>query len=788
MDFNHSWSFYSVGQEANKRIVDLPHDAMLYEGRDETNPGGTNISFFKGGKYIYEKEFTLDDIDDSNSVYFEFEGVYQNTKVFINNELAYQREYGYTDFIFDATKYCKFHQINQIRVEVDNSLQPNSRWYSGSGIYRPVHIFIKKETHVLPESLQVKTLDYQTGVVEITASLSKPSSAALIIQDMSNHIVFSKNYPSSMDLKEKIQIPELNNWSINNPYLYTCVLKTKEDQEERTFGVRQVELDTEKGFLINGERVIIYGCCIHHDNGLLGAAAYSYSEERKVALLKKAGYNALRLAHNPSSQALLNACDKLGMLVMDEYVDCWYIHKTPYDYAGKVENNYQEDLKDLVRKDFSHPSVVLYSTGNEVSETASHKGAQFTLMLTNYLHSLDDTRPVTCGVNIFFNALCALGFGVYSDKKAKKNATSKKKKSVGSEFFNKVAGLLGAGFMKFGASLPICDRKTKESFANMDVAGYNYGIKRYKHDLKKYPKRFILGSETFCSDAAAFYSLAKSNNRLIGDFVWSGMDYLGESGIGSWVNKKIYQNDDLKSHWLTAGSGRLDILGDENSEMSYTRVAFNQERIAMGVVSPFDYKEGHSPSAWKLSWALNSYSFEGAEGLKTIVEVYCKDYQVGLYQNGKLLIKKKPNKDGRCCFKIKYWPGTLEAVSYSKDNKETGKCSLVSSSKETKVALIPETQSIPVKDGLAYIHVYIKDNNGTIKSTSDTEVDITKIDNGKLLGFGNACPYNPDGYLNTKTSTYYGKALMIIKPLAKGPIQVTVKSKYGNESVLMVAK
>ena len=344
-----------------------------------------------------------------------------------------------------------------------------------------------------------------------------------------------------------IEVPDAALWDCDHPNLYRCVVRFagddgSRDESETTFGVRTLAWGDD-GLLLNGRRVIIQGACIHHDNGVLGPCAYADAVERKVRLLRACGYNAVRSAHNPCSRALLDVCDRLGVLVMDEYIDHWYIHKTQHDYVDYFNDWWRRDLNDMVRKDRSHPSVVLYSTGNEVSETAQPKGIALTQAMTDHLHGLDPTRPVTCGVNIFFNFLSSIGMGVYSDDKAAKEAaeaekrraageSQKKHKAVGSEFFNNMAGLLGADFMKTGATLPFCDWKTRDAFAAMDMAGYNYGIKRYRHDLKAYPHRLILGSETFCSDAYRFRELAKREPRLVGDFVWAGIDYLGEAGVG----------------------------------------------------------------------------------------------------------------------------------------------------------------------------------------------------------------------------------------------------------------
>ena len=279
----------------------------------------------------------------------------------------------------------------------------------------------------------------------------------------------------------------------------------------------------------------------------------------------------------------------------------------------------------MVEKDYNHPCVVLYSTGNEVSETAQKRGIALTKEMTDFLHGLDDSRPVTCGVNIFFNFLSSIGFGVYSDEKAKKEAEKAekakakgkavKKKSVGSKFFNDLAGLFGDEFMKRGATLHGCDVKTRDAFANMDIAGYNYGIYRYKHDLKKYPQRLILGSETFCNDAYKFRELAKAEPRLVGDFVWAGMDYLGEVMVGSWEYEDYAKNFDGGLGWVSAGSGRIDLTGKPLGEALYTRVALEKDNGPYIAVCPVNHTgDRHSPSAWKMTNAMPSWSWTGCEG------------------------------------------------------------------------------------------------------------------------------------------------------------------------------
>ena len=532
------------------------------------------------------------------------------------------------------------------------------------------------------------------------------------------------------------------------------------------------------------------GACIHHDNGLLGACAYAYAERRKVKLLMDAGYNAIRSAHNPCSKSLLDACDEAGMLLVDEFVDCWYIHKTKYDYVDYFNEWWQKDLQHMVDKDYNHPSVIMYSTGNEVSETAEDKGIQITKMMTDYLHGLDDGRLVTCGVNIFFNYLSSLGFGVYSDEKAEKAAKetkkgSKKKETVGSEFFNQLAGKLGDKTMKLGATLHGCDVKTRDAFANMDVAGYNYGILRYKKDIKKYPDRIILGTETFVKDAHAFMEFAEKHPAMIGDFVWAGMDYLGEAGIGSHEYRDYAKDFTSGVGWISAGSGRIDLTGSELAEALYTKVAFGINPIHIAVIPADNYGNPHSPSAWKMTNARSSWSWNGCDGNKTKVEVYAKAYTIKLYINDRIVGTKRCGKNLRTYFKVKYFPGIIKAVALDADGQVIAETSLKSAKDDTILNLYPESLKIN-KEDLSYIRFRYTDKGGVLKPLARGNIKI-QVMGGKLLGFGHACPYNADGYLNDVSDTYYGEALAIIKPESES-IKIVAESPFGNQKTTISVK
>lgn len=777
ISFNDGWKCFRTGHREEAFNVTVPHDAMMLDPKSENSPGGVNTGWYDAQDYTYEKEFFVPDDNKNRTMLFEFEGVYRKATIYINDEKVYYHSFGYTGFYVDVSAKLCYGQNNTIRVEVINSDQPNSRWYSGTGIYRPVWLHVLPENHIEPEGIRVTTLDYKNPRLKVDVKTCGEGMAQVEIFDENGTAACAEGM-SSGEVSWEITLDGGELWDVDHPHLYTCKVTFGEDVREVRFGIRMVECTPEKGFCVNGKRVILKGACIHHDNGILGARCYDFAERRKVRLLKENGYNAIRSAHNPCSKAMLEACDEMGMLLVDEYTDMWYIHKCKYDYASEVEQNYKEDLHAIVSRDYNHPSVIMYSTGNEVAETAQKRGIELCGKMTRYLHELDGTRPVTCGINIFFNFLSSMGFGVYSDKKAEQAAAdAKKKKAVGSEFFNNLAGMFGSGFMKFGATLYPCDLKTRQAFSNMDVAGYNYGIDRYVHDLKKYPDRLILGSETFCSDAFQFYELAKKNKRIIGDFVWAGMDYLGEVGIGSWEYKEYAKRFDGGKGWVTAGSGRIDLTGKPLAEMKYTQVAFDQEKIGIGVV-PIPYTdEKHSPSAWKMSNALESWSFEGCEGKKARIEVYTKEPYAALYINGKHIGTKK--RKGNCIvtFETTYENGEIRAAAYDSSKKKTAEITMRTAGTETILTAEPEDNTICQQD-LCYVRLKYTDREGTVKPLVRGEIELS-VENGELLGFGSACPYYPEGYLKNIADTYYGEALAVIRTAAPGAIRIHAKSGYG---------
>ena len=760
------WTCRHLGDTAPGKPVTLPHDAMLAEPRTALSAGGTNTGWNEGYDYEYRPPLTVPENELADTHILEFEGVYHNAEVWLNGQKAAFRPYGYTNFYVDCAPYLHAGE-NELRVIARNADQPNSRWYSGAGIYRPVQLWTARGAHITLNGAKIRTLSLDPAVVEVRVKTTAPGTVRLTVDDLP-----AMQQESDGEAVFTLTLDNARLWTPETPNLYTCRVSFADDEVTETFGVRKVAWGTD-GFLFNGKRYIIQGACIHHDNGLLGAVCDPDAVARKVRLLKENGYNAIRSAHNPCSKALLAECDRQGMLVMDEYIDHWYIHKTEHDYVDYFNDWWHQDLTDMVEKDYNHPCVVLYSTGNEVSETAQKRGIALTKEMTDFLHGLDDSRPVTCGVNIFFNFLSSIGFGVYSDEKAKKEAEraekakqrgekAAKKKAVGSQFFNNLAGLLGDEFMKRGATLHGCDVKTRDAFANMDIAGYNYGIYRYKHDLKKYPQRLILGSETFCNDAYKFREMAKSEPRLVGDFVWAGMDYLGEVMVGSWEYADYAETFDGGPGWVSAGSGRIDLTGKPLGEALYTRVALEADNGPYIAVCPVNHTgDRHSPSAWKMTNAMPSWSWTGFEGRKANVEVYARAARVELVLNGHTVGSKTLKNDCLAKFSIPYESGTLEAVSYDDADHEIGRCKLQSAGGTTRLTLDAEEPT--VKPGhLCYIRLRYTDENGITKPLARGSIQV-QVRGGTLVGLGSACPFNKHSYLGSETDTYYGEALAIVR-------------------------
>lgn len=769
--FNQNWKFRKQGREETQTVT-LPHDAMIHERREPNGAGGSAHGFFPGGIYVYEKNFTAPAEWADKTVFIEFEGAYRNSVVSINGKSVGGRAYGYVPFRICADPLLNYGGENTITVTVDNSQLPNSRWYTGSGIYRPVNLIVGNKTHIEWQGVRVSTISYQPARIKVE---TESNGGEAVVEILDGDKVVASGRGASLEL----DIPDAKLWSDETPYLYTCYVTLAEhgqvvDEVTQRFGVRKVEWNS-KGLFINGKETLLRGGCYHHDNGILGAATFDKSEERRVRIMKEAGFNALRSSHNPTSRAMLEACDKYGMYLMDETWDMWYSHKNKFDYASNFEKDWREDIRSMIERDFNHPSVILYSIGNEVSEPAQEKGVKLAKEMVEYIHSLDRNRAVTGGINLMIISRSAKGKGIYKedggrDDGGKQNAMG----GMNSTIFNMITSMVGPGMNK-GANGKKADVVTSPVLDALDIAGYNYASGRYPLEGKAHPDRVIFGSETFPQDIYKNWQMVKKYPYLVGDFMWTAWDYLGETGIGAWSYTPDGKAFDKPYPWLLADVGALDLLGNPNGELFLAQAAWGLLKKPAIAVQPVNH-HGIKPakSVWRGTNALPSWSWQGCEGNKAIIEVYADAATVELLLNGKSLGKKKI-KDCKAIFKTKYAPGTLTAVAYDAGGQELSRNELKSAS--GSIRLVAEPEETAVKAGnIVYIPISLVGQNGVLERNADCKLTAA-VENGELLAFGSANPRTEERYDSGNFTTYYGCAMAIVRAGQAGTVTLSVKNE-----------
>ena len=750
IDFNENW-FYE------QKPVTLPHDAMIGTTRNPKSEGGSTTGYFDSGSYHYEKYITIPADWEGKHLSLQFEGVYKNSKVLINGKEAGGTEYGYIPFFAELDGLVQYGMENHIEVLADGGRQPESRWYTGGGIYRPVWLWVGEKDYIRPEGIKISTVSYQPAKIAVNVECECVVQQKMKIEILDKGLVVGTADTKTDKTEIQMEIPGAKLWSENTPYLYCCrVTLENGESAETTFGIRKVEW-SKQGLFINGENILLRGGCLHHDNGILGAAAYEGAEYRRVKKLKEAGYNAIRSSHNPCSQAMLAACDALGVYLIDEAWDMWFSHKNKYDYASSWKKNHLSDLKAMVERDYNHPSVILYSIGNEVSEPAREEGVAAIREMVDYLHKVDSNRAVTGGFNLMIISNAQKGKAVYDEENGgRKNDSDEKMGRMNSNLFNLITSMVGTGMNK-AANSKKADLATAPGLDLLDIAGYNYASGRYPLEGKAHPERVIYGSETFPQDIAKNWEMVKKYPYLVGDFMWTAWDYLGEAGIGAWSYTADGKRFNKPYPWLLADCGAFDILGNPGAPAALAKAAWGYDEKPWIGVQPVNHP-GVKPakSAWRGSNAIASWSWNGCKGNKAVVEVYSSAASVELFLNGQSLGRKKL-KQCKAVFKTKYMSGKLEAVAYDEDGRETGRNSLLSAEKNTEITCQKE-----VYGELLYLNLSIADQNGIVESNADKKLTI-QVEDGELLGFGSANPRTEENYQSGSFTTYYGKAQAIVR-------------------------
>jgi hypothetical protein len=769
----------------------LPHDAIASLPRSADAPSGGRTAYFPGGAFEYLKDFDVPEEWRGKRVTLEFQGVYRDAMVYVNGTFASQRPSGYTPFSVSLDPFLRYGERNAIRV--DARAHDDSRWYSGAGIYRDVTLLVTDLVHVGPVRVSTPDIDAERAVVEVTTAVVNESTETRTVRVRTEvsrrdqRTVDSDSAPITLRagstgvVRQRLVVAAPALWSVDTPALYTArtVLEDPYEvigEESTEFGIRSLQLDPVQGLRINGEPVKLRGACVHHDNGPLGAATIARAEERRVELLKEAGFNAIRSSHNPLSPAMLDACDRLGMLVMDETFDMWAEGKSAFDYSLSFPEWWERDVEALVAKDYNHPSVIFYSIGNEIFETGDALGSEWGRALAEKIRSLDATRFVTNGINPFVSVLADVA-GMMQSRQAGAEAGAD----------GGVNAMINAGdFMGRVSASAMVSERTEASFSVLDVAGLNYGDARYESDRELFPHRLIIGTEAFPPRIAKNWRLVRENAQILGDFTWTGWDYLGEVGLGRLQYADAAPVFEAPYPWISARVGDIDITGLRRPLSYYREIVFGLRAEPYIAVQRPEHHGRPGFGMWAWSDTIASWTWDAKPGTPIAVEIYSDGDEVELLLNSRSIGRTAPGatKPFVAEFDLAYEPGELVAVAY-RDGLERGRSVLRSAMGTTRLCATPDRTELRADDSdLSFIPIELRDEDGNLASAHDLTVTVTVTGNGVLQALGSARPDTAERFDGSEYTTFDGRALAIVRPTGPGPIAVTIASEAHEPVVL----
>ena len=746
--FDFGWKFTHNG---TTQTVDLPHDWDIFEGPNSgQGVTGTGGGWFEAGKGEYRKTFKT---PGDKLVKLHFEGVYQKAEVYVNGQRAGQHHYGYTPFTVDVTPYINKDkkQANEVVVKVDNSEQPNCRWYSGSGIYRHVWLETMPALHIAENGVFVTTPEVSSDKarVQVDVTVQNESqtdrNATVVVGSAQLMVAVKAGESKTVTTTLFVNNPRL--WSPESPTLYEAKVELKEagnviDNATAKYGIRAFSFDAENGFVLNGKKVLINGACVHHDDGVLGARAFDDAEIRKVRQMKEAGFNLIRTSHNPTTRAFLDACDSIGMLVIDEAFDGWRTQKNPYDYSTVIDSCYREDIHAMVLRDRNHPSVISWSIGNEVIERKDIRVVYTARLMKQAIHERDQTRPVT-------EALCA-----------------------------------------WDRDWEIYDPHAEV----LDVAGYNYMIFKHASDHQRDPKRIIWQTESYPRDAFRNWAVVNDFPYVVGDIVWTGLDYLGESGIG----RNYYKGEREGESWIEGGQpewhgapcGDVDITGWRKPISHYREMLWKDAYtgefpsvLHLAVKEPNGYHGEIHTTMWSVWPTWESWTWPGWEGKPIEVEVYTKAPEVKLYLNDKLIGTKQVSRETeyKAVFTVNYEPGILHAEA-------SGMGTLLCTAGEPARLRLTPDRTVMTADGqsLTFINIEVLDKQGALVPEAAIPCEAIVKGAGTLLAFASADLKDTEPYTSPHVKTWKGRALLVVRSTQKGgSVNVSIKSALPTTSLTL---
>ena len=755
-NFDASWKFClgddSLASAAKYndtkwRTLCLPHDWSIEQGIDRNAPAGNDGGYYPTGIGWYRKNFKLPAAyRKGDKVQLYFEGVYMNSSVYVNGKKVGGHPYGYTSFFCDITDAVLPGKNNVVAVRVDNAPQKNCRWYSGSGIYRHVKLICTPPVHIANwgVNIQTKQLSASQATVVVSAKVKNETSEAKTVslstslenggKQSSDKVLVPSG--KEVEISQEIAVKNPKLWDLEHPNLYQAIVKVMGeganvlDETKQSFGIRELKFSTD-GLFLNGKKILLNGGCVHHDNGILGAAAFDKAEERKVRMMKEAGFNAIRTSHNLPSEAFLDACDRLGMLVIDEAFDGWRDAKNTHDYSTLFDKYWQQDVDGMVLRDRRHPSIISWSIGNEVIERKKLEVVTTAHKLAGEVHRYD-ARPVTSAL-----ASWDRDWEIYD---------------------------------------PLA--------AQLDVTGYNYMIHKSEGDHQRVPDRIMWQTESYPRDAFKNWEKVHDHDYIIGDFVWTGIDYLGESGIGRWW----YDGDVEGEHyhrplypWHAAYCGDIDLTGWRKPISHYRSMLYNDnEKLYLAVKEPDGYKGKIRTGLWAVWPTWESWNWPGHEGKNIEVEVYSKYPKVRLLLNDKVIAEKEVNRqtEFKAVFAIPYQPGTLKAEALQ-DGKVMETCELSTASEPVAIRAIAEDKQMKADgEDLAFVRVEAVDKDGRVCPNAEVQLQLGVTGAGTLAAAGNADIKDLDPYTDNKMTTWKGRGLIVLRSTQKaGMAKLTINAE-----------
>lgn len=806
--------FSEASGGAEYTIVNLPHDYMIETEVRPEAPAGPSSGYYNAGVAHYKKELSIPAGWENEKVYLRFDGVMMNATVEVNGGKAALHHYGYTPFVVDITPYIYWGEENTVRVTVNPSMQPNSRWYSGAGIFRSVELIHTPQIHIESDGIYGYTKRIvrgeegrpETAFLQTEVSVKNETDADHIAvvevsleEEATGKSILSRKAKIQIDahsaetayLPMTVDHPAL--WSAESPELYRLHAKVTDmgiykthfvesevkttDEDSTLFGIRTVEADVRNGLQINGKTVKLKGGCVHHDNGLLGAVSLYDAEVRRITKMKEVGFNAIRTTHNPPSRVLMEVCDRLGMYVFAEAFDAWGMGKQPGDYNQFFQEDWERDLAAFIIRDRNHPSIILWSTGNEITERGGlNRGYTLAAKLAARVKSMDRSRPVS-------NAVCSYWNGL-DDRMMKENLRKMQRIQEEGETLQNADG--GKGDTSW--------EEMTEAFVNgLDIVGYNYMEDKYLLDHQMYPERVILGSENFPKEIGKRWPMVESHPYMIGDFTWTAYDYIGEAGIGKslFVDPADDPNDTasrLASYgsqfpYRLANDADIDINGRILPQGNYRSVVFGSDATFVFSYDPADFGKREILSKWGFPACRKCWNWPGSEGKSTAVLVFSRGEEVELFVNGKSFGRirqgERPGVEEMPCtflFDAIYEPGEVLAVSY-RDGREISRDVMETSGEASALRVIPDrTEMAADGHSLIYAEVEIVDAQGRLVPCGQFSLKAAVEGAAVLAGFGSSNPITAENYVSGSFTSYRGRACAILRSgYETGEAELTVE-------------